>query len=64
MAVIGGVPVAPAQSENVCARTVQVGNAIQAASGGDSCARLTLHHLRRDLATWLKEVAAQISQAL
>ena len=46
MAVIGRVPVASAQSENVCARTVQVGNAIQAASGGEGCTRLTLHHLR------------------
>ena len=33
MAVIGGVPVASAQSENVCARTVQVGTAGQASSG-------------------------------
>ena len=46
MAVNGGGPVASAQSENVCARTVQVVNAIQAASGGESCAWLTLHHLR------------------
>ena len=46
MGVIGGGPEASAQSENVCDRTVQVRNAIEAASGGEGCARLTLHHLR------------------
>ena len=30
----------------MCDRTVQVRNAIEAASGGEGCARLTLHHLR------------------
>ena len=45
MAVIGGRPEASAQSENVCARTVQVLRAIEAASG-EGCARITLHHLR------------------
>ena len=46
MAIIGGGSEASAQSENVCARTVQVGNAIQAASGGKRCAEITLNHLR------------------
>ena len=54
-AVIGGAPGAPAQSENVCDRTVQVRNAIEAASGGEGCAGLTLHHLREITTLDLRE---------
>ena len=44
-AAIAGAPRASAQSENVCDRTVQVRNAIEAASGGEGCTGLTIHHL-------------------
>ena len=54
-AVIGGAPGASAQSENVCDRTVQVRNAIEAASGGEGCAGLTLHHLREITTLDLRE---------
>ena len=36
----------PGQTLSVCDRTVQVRDAIEAASGGEDCAGLTLHHLR------------------
>ena len=54
-AVIGGAPGAPAQSENVCDRTVQVRNAIEAASGAEGCAGLTLDHLREITTLDLRE---------
>ena len=54
-AVIGGAPGAPAQSENVCDRTVQVRNAIEAASGAVACAGLTLDHLREITTLDLRE---------
>ena len=54
-AVIGGAPGAPAQSESVCDRTVQVRNAIEAASGAVACAGLTLHHLREITTLDLRE---------
>ena len=46
IAVTGGWGEASAQGVAVCDRTVQIRDAIEAASGGASCASLTLHHLR------------------
>ena len=46
---------ASAQTVNVCDRTVQVRDAIVAASGGDNCAQLTLRDLREITALDLRD---------
>ena len=54
-ALAAGSREASAQDESVCDRTVQVRNAIEAASGGVDCARMTEHHLREITALDLSE---------
>ena len=46
---------AAAQSVNVCDRTVQVRDAIVAASGGDNCAQLTVRDMREITALDLRD---------